>query len=297
MTFSRGAASSGLPASGTVNSASESAATGRHPEYQYLDLLAYILENGEDRGDRTGVGTRGIFGANMRFRLDENFPLLTTKAVHYKSIVYELLWFLRGETNIKFLKDNGVSIWNEWADEQGELGPVYGAQWRNWRDGASGESIDQIASLVDSLRNNPYSRRHILSAWNVGELSKMALPPCHCFVQFYVSADGRLSCQLYQRSVDVFLGLPFNIASYALLTLMMAQVTGLKAGEFIFCGGDVHIYQNHFDQVRLQLEREPLPFPTVRLNPEIRSIDDFGFDDLELVNYQKHPRIAAPIAV
>ncbi len=268
-----------------------------HPEYQYLDLLSRILATGEDRGDRTGVGTRGIFGANMRFGLDQDFPLLTTKAVHYKSIVYELLWFLRGDTNINYLQEHGVSIWNEWADENGELGPVYGAQWRNWRDGGSGESIDQIAQLVDSLQKNPFSRRHILSAWNVGELSKMALPPCHCFVQFYVSADGRLSCQLYQRSVDVFLGLPFNIASYSLLTLMMAQVTGLAPGEFLFCGGDVHIYQNHFDQVKVQLEREPLPFPAVRLNPEIKAIDDFRFEDLELVDYQKHPRIAAPIAV
>lgn len=267
-----------------------------HPEHQYLELMGRILESGEDRGDRTGVGTRGVFGAQMRFDLKDSFPLLTTKSVHYKSIVYELLWFLRGETNVRYLQENGVTIWDEWADEHGELGPVYGAQWRQWRT-AEGETIDQIAQLVNSLKNNPYSRRHILSAWNVGELANMALPPCHCFAQFYVSADGRLSCQLYQRSVDVFLGLPFNIASYALLTLMMAQATGLQPGEFLFAGGDVHIYQNHFEQVRTQLKRSPLPFPTVKLNPQIKRIDDFDYGDLELINYQKHPRIAAPIAV
>ncbi len=267
-----------------------------HPEYQYLHLLKRILETGEDRGDRTGVGTRSIFGANMRFDLRTDFPLLTTKAVHWKSIVHELLWFLRGDTNTRYLTENGVTIWNEWADADGELGPVYGAQWRKWR-GADGESIDQIAQLVRSLRENPMSRRHILSAWNVGEISHMALPPCHCFVQFYVSADGRLSCQLYQRSVDVFLGLPFNIASYSLLTLMMAQITGLLPGEFLFCGGDVHIYQNHFDQVRTQLEREPLPFPRVTLNPDVTNIDDFRFEDFQLVDYQSHARIKAPIAV
>lgn len=291
--FSRGAAHSDGAVPVDPNDAT---ARFQHEEYQYLDLLRSILDSGEDRGDRTGVGTRGVFGANMRFRLDATFPLLTTKAVHFKSIVYELLWFLRGDTNVRFLQENGVSIWNEWADANGELGPVYGAQWRKWR-AASGETIDQIAGLVQSLRENPMSRRHILSAWNVGEISNMALPPCHCFVQFYVSTDGRLSCQLYQRSVDVFLGLPFNIASYALLTLMMAQVTGLRPGEFLFCGGDVHIYHNHFEQVRVQLEREPFPFPRLRLNPEIKNIDDFTFADFELIDYQKHPRIAAPIAV
>ena len=265
-------------------------------EIQYLNLMRHILEHGEDRGDRTGVGTRGIFGYQMRFPLADRFPLLTTKAVHFKSIVHELLWFLKGSTNIAYLKEHGVRIWDEWADERGELGPVYGAQWRSWRN-ERGQQIDQIAGLVQSLRENPMSRRHILNAWNVGELDRMALPPCHCLAQWYVSKDGGLSCQLYQRSVDVFLGLPFNIASYSLLTMMLAQVTGLKAREFIFTGGDVHLYQNHFDQVRTQLEREPYDFPRVQLNPEVRNIDDFKFEDIQLIDYRCHPRIAAPIAV
>lgn len=269
---------------------------GDHEERQYLALLQHILDHGEDRGDRTGVGTRGIFGAHLRFSLGERFPLLTTKAVHWKSIVHELLWFLRGETNVRYLQENGVRIWNEWADENGELGPVYGAQWRRWR-AEDGREIDQIAQIVESLRTNPMSRRHILNAWNVGELDRMALPPCHCLAQFYVSQSGQLSCQLYQRSVDVFLGLPFNIASYSLLTLMLAQVAGLKPGWFLFAGGDTHIYQNHFEQTRTQLAREPYELPRVTLNPEVQNIDDFRFDDFELVGYQSHPRIAAPIAV
>lgn len=272
------------------------ASTAEHPERQYLDLLRRILTEGEDRGDRTGVGTRGVFGAHMRFDLRDRFPLLTTKAVHWKSIVHELIWFLRGDSNIAYLKENKVTIWDEWADANGELGPVYGVQWRRWK-AADGREIDQIAELTRALKENPLSRRHILSAWNVGELSRMALPPCHALAQFYVSAKGELSCQLYQRSVDVFLGLPFNIASYSLLTLMFAQACGLKPGEFIFAGGDTHIYQNHFEQVETQLAREPYEFPRVRLNPAVKNVIDFRFEDIELIDYKSHPRIAAPIAV
>lgn len=268
----------------------------QHPEFQYLELLNEIMHQGEDRADRTGIGTRSIFSANLRFDLRQNFPLLTTKSVHFKSVAYELLWFLRGEDHIAFLKEHGVSIWDEWADSEGRLGPVYGVQWRRWQN-AAGVQIDQIQQLIHALKHNPDSRRHILSAWNVGELDQMALPPCHCFAQWYVHTSGELSCQLYQRSVDVFLGLPFNIASYSLLTLMLAQVCGLKPGEFLFCGGDVHIYQNHFEQVKLQLSREPYNFPVVRLDPSIQEIDDFRFEHFDVIDYKHHPRIPAPIAV
>lgn len=267
-----------------------------HPEAQYLSLIGDILDHGEERADRTGVGVRGLFGAQMRFDLRHSFPLLTTKQVHFKSIAIELLWFLRGDSNIDFLKKNGVSIWDEWADPRGELGPVYGVQWRRWR-GGDGVEVDQIAALVQSLKENPLSRRHILSAWNVADLPQMALPPCHVLAQFYVSTKGELSCQLYQRSVDVFLGLPFNIASYSLLTLMLARVCGLSPGEFVFTGGDVHLYQNHLEQARTQLQREPYPFPQLRLRPGVQGIDDFRFEDFELIDYRCHPRIAAPIAV
>ncbi|MBX7057923.1 MAG: thymidylate synthase [Leptospirales bacterium] len=267
-----------------------------HPEYQYLQLMQRILEQGEERRDRTGVGVRSLFGAQMRFDLRQRFPLLTTKAVHFKSIAYELLWFLRGEDNIQYLKDHGVSIWDEWADAEGRLGPVYGVQWRRWQ-AADGRRIDQIAALIEGLRNNPLSRRHLLSAWNVGELDKMALPPCHVLAQFYVSTKGELSAQLYQRSVDVFLGLPFNIASYALLTVLLAQSAGLKPGEFIFSGGDVHLYLNHLEQAKLQLQRSPFPFPRLQLNPQITDIDQFRFEHIELLDYRSHARIAAPIAI
>ena len=267
----------------------------------YLDLLRHILDHGVRKEDRTGTGTLSSFGYQMRFDLADGFPAVTTKKLHMKSIVHELLWFLKGETNVAYLRENGVSIWDEWADERGELGPVYGAQWRSWGkpEGGGpegGGEVDQIAQVINAIRTNPDSRRLIVSAWNVGEIDRMALPPCHLLFQFYV-AEGRLSCQLYQRSADVFLGVPFNIASYALLTMMMAQVTDLEPGEFIHTFGDVHIYTNHLDQVNTQLAREPYPLPRLRLNPAIRSIDDFTYDDIVLEEYRSHPRIAAPVAV
>jgi len=262
---------------------------------QYLDLLNRIRTEGAYKDDRTGTGTYAIFGHQMRFDLSQGFPLLTTKKLHLKSIIYELLWLLRGDTNIKFLTDNGVTIWNEWADENGELGPVYGAQWRAWQ-AADGRKIDQVANLVKGIRANPSSRRHILSAWNVGEIEKMALPPCHCFFQFFVS-EGRLSCQLYQRSADVFLGVPFNIASYALLTMMMAQVTGFKAGDFVHTFGDVHLYSNHLKQCDEQLTRKPRALPTMTINPEVNDIFSFSYEDFELSGYDPHPHIKAPVAV
>jgi thymidylate synthase len=262
---------------------------------QYHQLLQHILDSGAQKHDRTGTGTISVFGYQMRFDLSEGFPLVTTKKVHMKSITHELLWFLKGETNIAYLKENGVSIWDEWADEQGNLGPVYGKQWRSW-EGADGQVIDQVSWLVNEIRRNPDSRRLIISAWNVADLPKMALMPCHSLFQFYV-ADGKLSCQLYQRSADVFLGVPFNIASYALLTLMIAQVCDLQPGDFIHSFGDVHIYNNHIEQVKLQLSREPYPLPVMKLNPEVKDIFGFRFEDFELQNYQCHPAIKAPVAV
>ncbi len=261
----------------------------------YHDLLQFVLDHGTDRGDRTGTGTRSVFGYQMRFDLQEGFPLVTTKKVHTKSVIHELLWFLKGDSNVKYLQENGVRIWNEWADENGELGPVYGVQWRSWPT-ADGRHVDQIQQVIDSIQNNPDSRRHIVNAWNVGEISHMALPPCHMMFQFYV-ANGKLSCQLYQRSADLFLGVPFNIASYALLTIMIAQVTGLKPGDFVHTFGDAHIYHNHFEQVKLQLSREERPLPVMKLNPSVTSLLDFTFDDFELVGYDPHPTIKAPIAV
>lgn len=262
---------------------------------QYLDLVRHVLENGTDKEDRTGTGTLSVFGHQMRFDLEEGFPLVTTKKCHLKSIVHELLWFLKGDTNIKYLTENKVSIWNEWADANGDLGPVYGAQWRHWKKPGGGE-VDQIAQVVQSLKTNPDSRRHLVVAFNPGELDKMALPPCHAFFQFYV-AKGKLSCQLYQRSADVFLGVPFNIASYALLTMMMAQVTGYKAGEFVHTLGDAHLYRNHLDQARLQLTREPRPLPQMKINPEVKDIFGFKYEDFELVGYDPHPAIKAEVAV
>lgn len=262
---------------------------------QYHDLLKHILANGVAKTDRTGTGTISCFGYQMRFDLAKGFPLVTTKKLHLKSIIYELLWFLKGDTNTKYLTDHGVSIWNEWANENGDLGPVYGKQWRSW-EGVDGKVIDQIADVLHQLKHNPDSRRMIVSAWNVGELGQMALMPCHSLFQFYV-ADGKLSCQLYQRSADVFLGVPFNIASYALLTMMMAQVTGLQYGDFVHSFGDVHIYNNHLEQVQLQLIREPFPLPVMKLNPAVTSIFDFDFNDFTLENYQCHPAIKAPVAV
>ncbi len=262
---------------------------------QYLTLLQHILENGVQKNDRTGTGTVSIFGYQMRFNLQEGFPLVTTKRVHLRSIIHELLWFLKGETNIAYLRENGVSIWDEWANEAGELGPVYGKQWRSW-EGADGKVVDQISDLIQQIKTNPDSRRLMVSAWNVAELPKMALMPCHALFQFYV-AEGKLSCQLYQRSADVFLGVPFNIASYALLTMMIAQVCELQPGEFIHTFGDVHIYSNHLDQVHLQLSRKPYPPPTMKLNPEVKNIFDFTFEDFTLENYQFHPAIKAPVAV
>lgn len=262
---------------------------------QYLDLLTHVMDKGTDRGDRTGTGTRSVFGHQMRFDLNDGFPVLTTKRLHLRSIIHELLWFLKGETNIGYLKDNGVSIWDEWADENGDLGPVYGAQWRSWPT-PDGGHIDQIANLVSGIVKNPNSRRHIVSAWNPAEVDSMALPPCHCLFQFYV-ADGKLSCQLYQRSGDTFLGVPFNIASYALLTLMVAQVTGLKPGDFVHTLGDTHIYSDHFEQVRLQLTRTPKKLPTMRLNPAVKNIFDFKFEDFSLEGYEADAHIKAPIAV
>ena len=253
------------------------------------------METGTLKADRTGTGTKSVFGYQMRFNLEEGFPLLTTKKVHLKSIIHELLWFIAGDTNIKYLKDNGVSIWDEWADENGELGPVYGRQWRAWKT-ADGETVDQLSALIEGIKKNPDSRRHIISAWNPGEVDKMALPPCHAMFQFYV-ANGRLSCQLYQRSADVFLGVPFNIASYALLTIMVARVCGLRPGDFIHSFGDAHIYTNHFEQVNLQLSREPRPLPKMKINPNVTSIFGFKYEDFELEGYNPHPGIKAPIAV
>ena len=262
---------------------------------QYHDLMRHVLETGAKKTDRTGTGTVSVFGYQMRFNLEEGFPLVTTKKVHTKSIIHELLWFLKGDTNIKYLKDNGVSIWDEWADENGNLGPVYGYQWRNWPT-PSGGHIDQVTQVIEMIKKNPDSRRLIVSAWNVADINQMKLPPCHAFFQFYV-ADGKLSCQLYQRSADIFLGVPFNIASYALLTLMVAQVCNLKPGEFIHTLGDAHLYSNHIEQARLQLSRDLRPLPTMKINPEVRSIFDFKFEDFKLENYDPHPHIKAPVAV
>jgi len=262
---------------------------------QYLDLLHHIFDNGVSKTDRTGTGTTSCFGYQMRFNLSKGFPMVTTKKLHLKSIVYELLWFLKGDTNIKYLNENGVGIWDEWADENGELGPVYGKQWRSW-EGADGTTVDQISQLIEQIKKNPDSRRLIVSAWNVAELPKMALMPCHAMFQFYV-ADGKLSCQLYQRSADVFLGVPFNIASYALLTMMIAQVCDLEAGEFIHTFGDVHLYNNHVEQAKLQLTRTPFALPTMHINPTVKNIFDFKFEDFKLENYQSHPGIKASVAV
>jgi thymidylate synthase len=262
---------------------------------QYLDLMRHVLDHGHDKSDRTGTGTRSVFGWQMRFDLTIGFPALTTKKLHLRSIIIELLWFLRGETNIRWLKENKVSIWDEWADANGDLGPVYGHQWRHWPKVDGGE-VDQIAELIAGLRDNPDGRRHIVSAWNPGEISKMKLPPCHALFQFYVS-DGKLSCQLYQRSADIFLGVPFNIASYALLTMMVAQVAGLQPGEFIHTLGDAHLYNNHLDQAHLQLTRAPRPLPVMRINPDVKDISSFSFDDFTLTGYDPHPHIAAPVAV
>ncbi|MEX1071318.1 MAG: thymidylate synthase [Anaerolineales bacterium] len=261
----------------------------------YLDLMQHVLDRGAEKHDRTGTGTRSVFGHQMRFDLADGFPLLTTKQLHLKSIVYELLWFLRGETNVAYLQEHGVRIWNEWADENGELGPVYGSLWRSW-PAADGQAIDQISRVVSEIKRNPNSRRLIVSAWNPADLPRMALPPCHLLFQFYV-ADGKLSCQLYQRSADIFLGLPFNIASYALLTLMMAQVSDLQPGEFIISLGDCHLYTNHFDQARLQLSRKPYPLPQMQVNPAVKDIFSFDFSDFTLQNYQAHPHIKAAVAV
>jgi len=260
-----------------------------------LDLLDHIMKNGVDKPDRTGTGIRSVFGYQMRFDLSKGFPMITTKKLHLRSIIHELLWFLKGDTNIAYLKENGVRIWDEWADENGDLGPVYGYQWRSW-PAPNGESIDQISRLVKGIKNNPNSRRHIVSAWNPAFVDEMALPPCHCLFQFYV-ADGKLSCQLYQRSADVFLGVPFNIASYALLTMMIAQVCDLDLGDFVHSFGDVHIYSNHFEQVKEQLTRDPRPLPEMIINPEVKNIFDFNFDDFEVVNYNPHPHIKATVAV
>ncbi len=262
---------------------------------QYLDLLQYVLDHGTERQDRTGTGTVGVFGYQMRFPLSEGFPVLTTKKLHLRSIIYELLWFLRGDTNIKYLKDHGVSIWDEWADANGDLGPVYGSQWRSWPDGHGG-TIDQIANVVRQIKENPYSRRLLVTAWNPTEIEDMALPPCHCLFQFYVS-DGKLSCQLYQRSADIFLGVPFNIASYALLTMMMAQVCGLEPGDFVHTLGDAHIYKNHLDQVHLQLSREPRPLPHMRINPAVKDIFSFQYEDFTLEDYNPHPHIKGEVSV
>ncbi|UYG94873.1 thymidylate synthase [Cytobacillus firmus] len=262
---------------------------------QYLDLCRHVLENGIKKEDRTGTGTISTFGYQMRFDLQEGFPLVTTKKLHLKSIIHELLWFLNGDTNVKYLQDNGVRIWNEWADEEGNLGPVYGHQWRSWT-GADGNTVDQITSLIEQIKTNPDSRRLIVNAWNVGEIEKMALPPCHCMFQFY-AADGKLSCQLYQRSADVFLGVPFNIASYALLTMMVAQVCDLEPGEFVHTFGDVHIYQNHLEQVNLQLSRDPRKLPKMKINPEVKDIFSFKFDDFQLEDYNPHPHIKGVVSV
>jgi len=262
---------------------------------QYLDLMRHVYENGTLKEDRTGTGTKSVFGYQSRYDLSKGFPLVTTKKCHLRSIIHELLWFLKGETNIQYLKDNGVRIWDEWADEDGNLGPVYGSQWRSWPT-PDGGHIDQIVQIIDQLKSNPDSRRIIVSAWNVAEVNNMALPPCHAFFQFYV-ADGKLSCQLYQRSADIFLGVPFNIASYALLTMMVAQVTGLEAGEFVHTLGDAHLYSNHMKQSELQLSREPFALPTMKINPDVDSIFDFVFEDFELVDYEAHPHIKGVVAV
>ncbi|MBT2644458.1 thymidylate synthase [Bacillus sp. ISL-41] len=262
---------------------------------QYLELCEHVLETGVEKEDRTGTGTISTFGYQMRFNLQEGFPLLTTKKLHLRSIIHELLWFLNGDTNVKYLQENGVRIWNEWADETGELGPVYGRQWRSWT-GADGKTVDQISELIHTIKTNPDSRRMIVNAWNVAEIDNMALPPCHCMFQFYV-ADGKLSCQLYQRSADVFLGVPFNIASYALLTLMVAHVCDLEPGEFVHTFGDTHIYMNHLEQVKLQLTRDPKPLPQMKINPEVKSIFDFKYEDFELVNYEAHPHIKGVVSV
>jgi thymidylate synthase len=262
---------------------------------QYLDLVKHIIEKGTDKSDRTGTGTRSVFGYQMRFDLSKGFPLVTTKKAHLKSIIYELLWFLQGDTNIGYLKEHNVKIWDEWADDNGDLGPVYGKQWRSWQ-GADGVEVDQVKDLIHQIKNNPDSRRMIISAWNVADLPKMKLMPCHCLFQFYV-ANGKLSCQLYQRSADVFLGVPFNIASYALLTMMIAQVCDLEPGEFVHSFGDVHLYKNHFEQAELQLTRTPFPLPTMKINPDVKDIFSFKFEDFELLNYVSHPAIKAPVAV
>ena len=262
---------------------------------QYLDLMRHVRDHGITKTDRTGTGTKSVFGYQMRFDLNEGFPVVTTKKLHLRSIIHELLWFLKGDTNIRYLKENGVSIWDEWADENGDLGPVYGAQWRSW-PAPDGRQIDQISQLIEQIRTTPDSRRLLVSAWNPAEVDNMALPPCHCLFQFNV-ADGRLSCQLYQRSADIFLGVPFNIASYALLTLMIAQVTDLEPGDFVHTFGDAHLYLNHLEQVDLQLSREPLPLPVMKLNPDIRSVFDFRYEDFELQGYESHPHIKAPVAV
>ncbi|WP_421780336.1 thymidylate synthase [Kiloniella litopenaei] len=262
---------------------------------QYLDLMKDVLENGTDKGDRTGTGTRSVFGRQVRFDLSQGFPLMTTKKLHIKSVIHELLWFLSGDTNIKYLKENGVRIWDEWADENGDLGPVYGHQWRSWPT-PDGTTVDQITNLMAQIKNNPDSRRHIVSAWNVAEVDNMALPPCHSLFQFYV-ADGRLSCQLYQRSADIFLGVPFNIASYALLTCMIAQQADLEPGDFVHTFGDAHIYSNHFEQVKTQLQREPLKLPSLRIKGKPDSIFDYTFDDFEILNYEAHPHIAGKVSV
>ena len=262
---------------------------------QYVELLQHVHEHGTPKGDRTGTGTRSVFGWQMRFDLARGFPLLTTKKVHTRSIFHELLWFLRGETNIRYLHEHGVSIWDEWADEQGELGPVYGSQWRSWKT-EDGRTIDQISELIEGIKQNPDSRRHVVSAWNVGEVDKMALPPCHSLFQFYI-ADNKLSCQLYQRSADIFLGVPYNIASYALLTMMVAQVTNLELGDFVHTFGDAHLYDNHTEQTTLQLARDVRPLPTLKLNPEISCIFDFRYEDIEVLNYNPHPHISAPVAI
>ena len=262
---------------------------------QYIDLLHHVLDQGRPRLDRTGTGTQSVFGYQMRFNLEEGFPVVTTKKLHLKSIIHELLWFLAGDTNVKYLHDNGVRIWNEWADENGNLGHIYGYQWRSWPT-PEGNAVDQISKLINDIKTDPLSRRLIVSAWNVGELDKMNLPPCHLLFQFYVN-EGKLSCQLYQRSADIFLGVPFNIASYALLTMMVAQVTGLEPGDFVHTFGDAHIYNNHLDQVNLQLSRAPFPLPQLKINPDVKSIFDFKYDDFELVNYQSHPHIKGEVSV
>tara|TARA_Y100000589_G_scaffold309159_1_gene326347 strand:+ start:1084 stop:1878 length:795 start_codon:yes stop_codon:yes gene_type:complete len=262
---------------------------------QYLDLMQHVLDNGVEKSDRTGTGTKSVFGYQMRFDLSKGFPLVTTKKCHLRSIIHELLWFLQGDTNIEYLKQNGVSIWDEWADKDGNLGPVYGYQWRSWPS-ASGKHVDQITQLIEQIKNNPDSRRLIVSAWNVGEIENMALPPCHAFFQFYV-ANGKLSCQLYQRSADIFLGVPFNISSYALMTMMIAQVCDLELGDFVHTFGDAHLYSNHFEQAKLQLSRETRSLPTMKINPKIKNIFDFTFEDFELIDYNPHPHIKAPVAI